>query len=142
MRSGPYTLGRTGSGPDGSGRMRSGLYGSESSAAATATGSSASDSSTSSDSSRSSISAAWPDVLIASSYMVTSFGQATVKRSIPPSATASSIRFSLGRWASSRFSSFIQMRPPPAPQQNELSRLRGISTSSQPMRRSTSRGGS
>ena len=37
------------------------------------------DSSTSSDSSRSSISPWWPDVLIASSYMVTSFGHATTK---------------------------------------------------------------
>jgi hypothetical protein len=40
---------------------------------------SASDSSTSSESSRSSISPWWPEVLIASSYMVTSFGQATTK---------------------------------------------------------------
>jgi ACT domain len=39
----------------------------------------ASDSNTSSDSSRSSISPWWPDVLIASSYMVTSLGQATTK---------------------------------------------------------------
>ena len=36
-------------------------------------------------------------------------------------------------------SSFIQIRPPPAPQQNELSRFRGISTSSSPSAASSSR---
>ena len=39
----------------------------------------ATDSSTSSESSRSSISPWWPEVLIASSYIVTSFGHATTK---------------------------------------------------------------
>jgi hypothetical protein len=44
-----------------------------------ASGARSSDSSTSSESSRSSISPWWPDVLIASSYIVTSFGQAQTK---------------------------------------------------------------
>jgi hypothetical protein len=49
--------------------------------------------------------------------LVTSFGQATTKRSIPPRATPSSIRISLGRLTPSLRGSLFQMRPPPAPQQ-------------------------
>src|SRR5919197_5040982 len=78
-------------------------------AAASGTGG-ASDSQTSSVSSRSSSAPWWPEVLIASSYMVTSFGQQTTKWSSAPRATASSIRCSLGRRAPSAFSSFIQIR--------------------------------
>ena len=47
---------------------------------------------------------------------------------------------SLGRSVNAESS--IQMRPPPAPQQKEFSRLRGISTSSMPHALITSRGAS
>ena len=50
--------------------------------------------------------------------MTKSFGQATTKWSTP-SATASRIRFSLGRSACAGL--VIQIRPPPAPQQNVFS---------------------
>ena len=100
----------------------------------------ASASSSSSVSSRSSIRSPLPVVLIASSYIVTSFGQDTTKKSSSPSPTASRMRFSEGRSAPGV--SGIQIRPPPAPQQNELSRLRGISTSVQPSRSRIARGAS
>ena len=97
-------------------------------------------SSISSVSSRSSMRSVLPEVLIASSYIVTSLGQATTNSSTSARPTASRMRFSDGRsWPGV---SGIQMRPPPAPQQNELSRLRGISTSVQPSRSRISRGAS
>ena len=106
--------------------------------APTAATSGTSASSISSVSSRSAILSALPDVLIASSYIVTSLGQETTNRSTSGSATASRIRFSDGR--SMPGVSGIQMRPPPAPQQKLLSRLRGISTSVQPSSSMIARG--
>ena len=51
------------------------------------------------------------------------------------------MRFSAGRsWTPG--ASFIQIRPPPAPQQKLLARFRGISTSVTPRAASTRRGAS
>src|SRR6056297_2653428 len=84
-----------------------------------------------------------PPVLRPSSYIVMHIGQATTNFSTPlpasVSSSASRMRSSLGLGSSSKS---IQRPPPPPPQQKELLRLRGISSSSQPVALMSSRGAS